>query len=380
VAGIVTPIDRAVIPMVRPEVEGVDELAATLAAILRSGRLTNGGPFLAEFEAALARSLGADDAVAVTNGAIAIDLAIEAAGVPRGRAILPAFTFIATLNAAVHAGFEPVFCDIDRETWTLDPDHLARLLAQHGATLILPVNAFGVPPALDEIAALAGPAGAAVIYDCAHGMGTAAGPDAAALTRARTLSFHATKVLVAAEAGAVLSADREVLARARRLRNHGLAQPTVVAHAGFNAKLDELRAAVGLASLRRLPEVLARRRSYFDRLRAALSRHPGVYRVQRIPDGVRPNGQNLGAWLPGREIDAAIAAFARHGVEARRYFYPPLHTIPQIPGLAARPELPRTEALCASQICLPLHGRMDEQTLQQIEAAIDAVASELAPA
>jgi dTDP-4-amino-4,6-dideoxygalactose transaminase len=374
----VTPQDRALIPMVRPEVEGVEELAATLAGILRSGRLTNGGPVLAEFEAALARSLGADDAVAVTNGAIAIDLAIEAAGVPRGRAILPAFTFIATLNAAVHAGFEPVFCDIDRETWTLDPEHLGRLLAQHGATLLLPVNVFGVPPALHEIAALARTAGAAVIYDCAHGMGTAApGTDAAALTRARTLSFHATKVLVAAEAGAVLSTDREVLARARRLRNHGLAQPGVVAHAGFNAKLDELRAAVGLASLRRLPEVLARRRAYFERLRAALSRHPGVYRVQRIPDGVRPNGQNLGVWLPDRNIEAAIAAFARHGVEARRYFYPPLHTIP---GLSGASGLPRTERLCASQVCLPLHARMDEETLQRIEAAIDAVAGELAPA
>jgi len=374
----VTQNERAVIPMVRPEVEGVDELAGTLAGILRSGRLTNGGPFLAEFEAALASSLGAEDAVALTNGAIAIDLAIEAAGVPRGRAILPAFTFIATLNAAVHAGFEPVFCDIDPQTWTLDPEHLGRLLAQRGATLILPVNVFGVPPALDEIAALARTAGAAVIYDCAHGMGTAApGTDAAALTRARTFSFHATKVLVAAEAGAVLSADREVLARARLLRNHGLAQPTVVAHWGFNAKLDELRAAVGLASLRRLPEVLGRRRTYFERLRAALSRHPGVYRVQRIPDGVCPNGQNLGVWLPDRNLEAAIAAFAQRGVEARRYFYPPLHTIPQLAGSC---ELARTERLCRSQICLPLHGRMDEGTLQRIETAIDEVAGELVPA
>jgi len=371
----VTHDANPVIPMVRPEVDGVDELAATLAGILRSGRLTNGGPFLAEFEASLAKCLGADDAVAVTNGAIAIDLAIEAAGVPRGRAILPAFTFIATLNAALRTGFEPIFCDVDRETWTLDPEHLQRLLAQHGATLILPVNVFGVPPALGEIAALARGAGATVIYDCAHGMGSEPqGAEVAAAVRARTLSFHATKVLVAAEAGAVLSADPEILARARQLRNHGLAQPTVVAQFGFNAKLDELRAAVGLASLRRLPEVLARRRGYFERLRAALARHPAIYRVQRIPDGVRPNGQNLGVWLPERNIETAIAAFARHGVEARRYFYPPLHTLPRFAGQAA---LPRTERLCASQLCLPLHGRMDEATLQRLEAAIHAVAGEL---
>ncbi|WP_438014160.1 aminotransferase class I/II-fold pyridoxal phosphate-dependent enzyme [Sorangium sp. So ce315] len=367
---------RPFIPMVLPQVEDPDAIAAQLAGVLRSGRLTNGGPFTEGFEEAIAAFLGVEEAVVVSNGAVAISLAIEAAAVPRGKAILPAFTFIATLNAAVHAGFEPVFCDIDPETWTMDPEHLRRLLASHGATLVLPVNVFGVPPDLAAIARQARAAGAAVIYDDAHGMGTeAASREADALLTATTYSLHATKVLVAAEGGVVVAPDRAVSAAMRRLRNHGLAQPLTASVPGMNAKIDELRAALALASLRRLPEALARRRTYLERLRGALARHPHVYCAQRIPPGVRPNGQNLGVRLVDAPIEDAIAAFARRGVEARRYFYPPLHELSCLPPAGVA--LPHTDRLCAGQVCLPLHGRMSEETLERLEAAIHGVAEEL---
>ncbi|WP_437276364.1 aminotransferase class I/II-fold pyridoxal phosphate-dependent enzyme [Sorangium sp. So ce375] len=366
---------RPLIPMVLPQVDDPDAIAAQIADVLRTGRLSNGGPLAEGFERAIAAFLGVEEAVAVSNGAVAISLAIEAAAVRRGKAILPAFTFIATLNAAVHAGFAPVFCDIDPETWTMDPEHLRRLLAEHDATLVLPVNVFGVPPDLGAIARQARAAGAAVIYDDAHGMGTeTASREAEALLTATTYSLHATKVLVAAEGGVVVSPDREVSAAMRRLRNHGLAQPLSASVPGMNAKLDELRAALALASLRRLPEALARRRTYLDRLRAALSRHPQVYRTQHIPQGVNPNGQNLGVALIDAPIDEVIAAFARRGVEARRYFYPPLHELSCFPASVA---LPSTDRLCAGQVCLPLHGRMSEETLERIEAAIHGVAEEV---
>ncbi|WP_437311908.1 DegT/DnrJ/EryC1/StrS family aminotransferase [Sorangium sp. So ce388] len=366
---------RPFIPMVLPQVDEPDAIAAQLADILRSGRLTNGGPYSEGFEREIATFLGVDDAVVVSNGAIAISLAIEAAAVRRGKAILPAFTFIATLNAAVHAGFEPVFCDIDPETWTMDPEHLRRLLAKHGATLVLPVNVFGVPPDLASIARQARAAGAAVIHDNAHGMGTeTASREAEPLLTATTYSLHATKVLVGAEGGVVVAPDRDVSAAMRRLRNHGLAQPLKASVPGMNAKIDELRAALALASLRRLPEALARRRTYLDRLRAALARHPQVYRAQRIPPGVSPNGQNLGVRLVDVPIEDAVAAFARRGIEARRYFYPPLH---ELTCLEAGVALPHTDRLCAGQFCLPLHGRMSEETLERLEDAIHGVAEEL---
>ncbi|WP_437581456.1 DegT/DnrJ/EryC1/StrS family aminotransferase [Sorangium sp. So ce887] len=366
---------RPLIPMVLPQVDEPDAIAAQLAEVLRSGRLSNGGPYAEGFERAIATFLGVEEAVVVSNGAVAISLAIEAAAVRRGKAILPAFTFIATLNAAVHAGFEPIFCDIDPETWTLDPEHLRGLLAKHDVTLVLPVNVFGVPPDLAGIARQARAAGAAVIYDNAHGMGTeTASREAEALLTATTYSLHATKILVAAEGGVVVSPDREVSAAMRRLRNHGLTQPLRASVPGMNAKIDELRAALALASLRRLPEALARRRAYLERLRAALSGHPQVYRTQRIPPGVILNGQNLGVRLVDVPIDDAVAAFARRGVEARRYFYPPLHELTCAPAGDA---LPNTDRLCAGQVCLPLHSHMSEETLERIEAAIHGVAEEL---
>ncbi len=366
---------RPLIPMVLPQVDDPDAIAAQLAEVLRSGRLSNGGPFAEDFERAIATFLGVEEAVVVSNGAVAISLAIEAAAVRRGKAILPAFTFIATLNAAVHAGFEPVFCDIDPETWTLDSEHLRGLLAKHDVTLVLPVNVFGVPPDLAGVARQARAAGAAVIYDNAHGMGTeTASREAEALLTATTYSLHATKILVAAEGGVVVSPDREVSAAMRRLRNHGLTQPLRASVPGMNAKLDELRAALALASLRRLPEALVRRRTYLERLRAALSGHPQVYRTQRIPPGVVLNGQNLGVRLVDVPIDDAVAAFARRGVEARRYFYPPLHELTCAPAGDA---LPNTDRLCAGQVCLPLHSHMSEETLERIEAAVHGVAEEL---
>ena len=141
---------------------------------------------------------------------------------------------------------------------------------------------------------------------------------------------------------------------------------------GFNAKLSDLHAAVGLRSLRGLDAALARRRAYAERLRAAIGDAPGAgLRGQRVPDGVRTNFQNLGMRCADGQLAAVQAALDADGVETRRYFWPPMHDLPDHRG---RFSLPVTDAVAAAMLCLPLHSRMTPDALARIEAALRRLA------
>lgn len=354
------------LPAIRPRVEPDAELMQAIGAILRSGRLSNDGPVVRRFEAAAAAFLGVPEAVAVSSGGDALLLALHALA-PGGRVVLPSFTYVATVAAVVHCGLEPVYADIDPATWTLDPAHVAALLeADPGIGAVLPVTVYGVPPDLDAIVALADRRGVPVLLDDAHGFGTRA---PLATPRLRTYSLHATKVLCAVEGGLV-TGDPDRLGSIRRLRGHGVdpADP-LAALPGYNSRLDEIRAAIGLHELSRLEETLALRRAHAERLRAAAV--AAGFTVQRVPEGVASNFQNLALLAPGRR-EAVQAAFAAAGVEARRYFHPALHRLPAIAAQVPREGLPVTDAIADAVLILPLHHRMPEADVALVEAAIAA--------
>lgn len=358
------------VPWVRPILDPDATLLTDLEVALSTGRVTNGGPLLHELERRLAAYLGVEDCVAVSSGSAALLLANRVLGLERGAAVLPSFTFIATLNAVVQSGLTPVFCDIDPDTWTLDPAHLARLLdADRSIRLVMPVTVFGVLPDLPAIERAMRGSGAALVLDNAHGLGSERGgvrcpPEPVV----QTFSLHATKVLPAVEGGAVVATDPHLLAEVRRLRNHGLAADLLQSTLGFNAKLSDLHAAVGLRSLRGLGDALARRRDYAERLRDVVHRDCGAHlRAQRVPDGMRSNFQNLGVRCGDGELAAVQAALDGQGVETRRYFWPPMHALPDYRG---RFDLPVTDAVAAAMLCLPLHSRMEPATLARIEAAL----------
>ncbi len=366
------------VPVVRVQVEPDAALLERIAAVLRSGRLSNDGPVVRELEAATAEFLGAGEVLAVSNGTAALEVALAAA-VPRpGAAVLPAYTFAATVNATVACGLEPIFCDIDAATFTLDPAALATILAQRrDVRAVLPVNVFGVPPDLAAIGALAERAGAVVVLDNAHGLGTEVdGRRLAPEPRVQTFSLHATKVMPAGEGGLIATTDARLAALLRQRRSHGLAAEVLESTPGTNAKMSELTAALALHSLRALPERLARRRAYATRLHAALAATGGVFAPQRCPAGVRSNHQDLGVRcrVGAGGLAEVAALFRAQGVETRRYFWPPLHRLPAWRG---RFDLPVTDAVADSLLCLPLHSRMDEPTLQMVEAAIRVVGERL---
>ncbi len=371
---------REPVSLIRPRIEPDARLVGAMINLLHSGQVTNNGPELRALESELGEWLHVEEPVVVSSGSAAMSLAAAALG-RSGKAVLPSFTYIATLNAVVHAGLEPVFCDIEPDTFTMAPGHLAELFERHDDIgLVLPVNVYGVHPDLDAIGQLCRAGGADVLYDNAHGMGAElAGSRSPAGAQVSIVSLHGTKICPAVEGGAVISDDADLLAEMRRLRTHGLAADMLKSTPGFNLKMSELHAAVGRHSLSELAGAVGRRRDYGARLRGWLSdRCEGAWQVQRVPDDQRSNFQFLGAlWKRAdrHPVPAVIDAMARHGVQGRRFFWPPLHRLAIHDG---RFELPSTDKVIEELICLPVHNRMDMDTLSRVATAVHSVALELA--
>ncbi|MDR5729775.1 MAG: DegT/DnrJ/EryC1/StrS family aminotransferase [Terriglobia bacterium] len=347
-----------------------------LAGLLASGQVTNNGIHVQDFERKLAHYLGVKETVAVSTGSDALLLALKALALARGKAILPAYTYIATLNAVVHAGLDPVFCDIDSRTFTMDPAHLAQIIDNHkDVRCVIPVNVFGVPADLPAIRKLCDGAKATLFYDNAHGFGTEVNDRKIAREAdAQVFSFHATKTLPAVEGGLVVSDNPRVLSAVKQLRNHGLAPNINETIPGFNAKMDEIRAVIGIQSLEDFPATVERRRYYGHRLLASFNRFPDVFTVQVIPEQVKTNFQNLGvrcSYAARIGLPRIMELFRSMGVGVRSYFDPPLY---KFKGFDTGPALPVTESVWQTLISFPIHSRMTEAALVQIEQSIAQVA------
>ena len=384
-APVPTTTAASVVPMVRPDFAPDGVLLRSFHQSLATGQATNGGPHLRGFEEELAEYLNVPDVVVLGNGADALTLGLTVLG-RKGKAVLPSYTFMATLNSIESAGLEPVFCDIDPDTFTLSPSALAEILdREDDVAYVVPVNVFGVTPDLAAIAELCRQAGAEIVYDNCHGFGTEThGRRVPSEARLQMFSFHATKVLPAIEGGALVGADLELLDAVRKMRNHGinshnLAQSTW----GMNAKMDELRAATGRHVLRRFPQQLEQRREYAAQLRGFFADHcNGALIPQTVPQGVVSNFQNLGIRLPIAErvgLDPVITALRDHGVECRSYFNFALHHLERIQRYApARYPLPVTESVWKSLLCFPIHSHMTAPDLDRIQLAARSMSETLA--
>lgn len=373
------PSDGTHIPCISPRILPDRQLRREWAELLSAAQLTNHGPHALALEAELGQWLDSPVAL-VSSGSAALELgllALDLTHPTRRKALLPACTYLATLNAVQRVGLDPVFVDIDPATWTVSPAAVETALAAHrDVAVVLAVNVYGVPPALGRIREVAAAAGVPLLYDNAHGLGTTiAARRQPADADVTTWSMHATKLLPAAEGGFVTAAEPATVARVRQMRNHGLAADPVQAVVGTNAKLSEVHAVLARSGLRQLPRILSQRRANYAWLeRALLAAADGRVTLQAsTPDGVS-NAQNLtvlvvdddGAPAPTLAL-RWIAALAAEGVEARRYFWPPLHTLARTAAWAA--PLPITEAIMPALVCLPLHTHMPAPTLRRLQRA-----------
>ncbi|GAA2790672.1 DegT/DnrJ/EryC1/StrS family aminotransferase [Kitasatospora sp. CM 4170] len=359
-----------------------EEEAAAAAEAVRSGWVAQ-GPRVAAFERAFAEHLGVPHAVAVSSCTTALHLALIGAGVgPGDEVVVPSLSFVATANAVTYVGAVPVFADVDPVTGNLTAATVEPLLTARTKAVVA-VDQGGVPVDLDGVRALVEPRGATVVEDAACGAGSVyRGRPAGATAEIAAYSFHPRKVLTTGEGGMVTCRDGELAARLRRLREHGMSVSAADRHAaaggagvletydeiGFNYRMTDIQAAVGLVQLGKLPAMVARRRELAARYRELLA-GTGA-RLVADPEHGTTNYQSCWLLLPDGAPDrgAVLAALAEAGVSARRGIMA-AHLEAPYKGTARVP-LPATELLTHRSLILPLYHALTEEQQDRVAGAL----------
>jgi perosamine synthetase len=305
--------DRPPIPWSKPGV-GAEELAE-ITAVFDTGWLTMGAR-VRQFEEVMARRLGVKHAIAVTNGTIAIDLALMAVGIqPGDEVIVPSFTYFATASAVNRMGAVPVFVDVEEETLGLDPDKLAAAATSRTKAIIF-IDYGGMAAQVDALKAEAARFGLILVQDAAQSLGTVyKGAPMGAQTDISTMSFHMAKVMACVEGGMIFTHRDDWAAELRILRNQGESGKYLHSHLGPNARMTDITAAIGLVQERKLDRYLEGR----ARVSALYDRHfAGANTVGCLPPpqpGSRHSGFVYGIRV--RNQAEVIAALKADGVETR---------------------------------------------------------------
>jgi dTDP-4-amino-4,6-dideoxygalactose transaminase len=364
-----------------------DELEDAVLEAVRSGWWSM-GPRVAAFESAFATFCGASWAFAVANGTAALHLSLLAVGCRPGVEVLvPSLNFVAAANSIVHTGATPVFCDIEGSSrLNVDPNDIEAAVGPATRAIVV-MHYGGHPCRMDAILAVAKRHGLAVIEDAAHAPGATLGDRmCGTFGDVGCFSFFSNKNLPVGEGGMIVTNDEALAKRIQRLRSHGMTTLTwdrsrghadsydVVAH-GFNYRLDEIRAAVGLVQLRRLEERNVARAQIVARYRGALDGLGGI-EMPFPPAAESKPAHHLAAILlpPRRSRGEVRAALAERGIQTSVH-YPPTHRFSSFREHGARRALPRTDAVADRLLTLPLYSHMNEAAVSAVTAAVGEAVS-----
>ena len=349
-----------------PDLSGNEKLYVN--ECLDSTWISSVGHFITDFERAFAELCGARHAIATNNGTTALHLALAALGVgPGDEVIVPVLTYIATANAVRYCGAEPVFVDVEADTMNMDP-RLFEAAITDRTRAVIPVDLYGHPADMTAISEIALRHGVVVLEDAAEAHGAELdGRRVGSFGRATAFSFFGNKILTTGEGGAVTTDDDALAARLRLLRGQGMDPDRRYwfTDVGFNYRMTNIAAAIGLAQLERFEESLSRRDSIARQYDELLADVPGVMLPQARPGTRRVN------WLytvtvdlgTSAERDALIAQLAEDGIETRPVFHP-LHHLP--PYLMPDASFPVADALGASGISLPTHLGLTEADVASV--------------
>ena len=358
----------------RPNLGDREKLLRRITQILESKWLTNGGPFVQEFEKRVADLTGVRHCIAMCNGTVALEITIRTLDLT-GEVIVPSFTFVATAHALQWQQITPVFCDIDPRTHNLDGAKLERLITPR-TTGILAVHLWGRPCAIDQLQALADRHGLALFFDAAHAFGCKfKGRSIGGFGKAEIFSFHATKYVNSGEGGAVVTDDDDLAARIRLMTNFGFSGYDKVISLGTNGKMSELSAALGLTNLESIDEFIIANRANFELYREELAKIPGLSLI-RYDENENPNYQYVVVEVDAAETgvtrDQLVAVLHAENVLARKYFYPGIHRMEPYCSLFPNGgrHLPETEAIAERVLVLPTGSAVTSADIVKICAII----------
>jgi len=360
-----------VIPIARPQM-GPEEQQA-VAEALASGALAQ-GPRVRELEQRFAELVGVPHAVATSSGTTALYLALLAAGIGDGDEVITVpFTFIASASSIVHVGARPVFVDISADDFCIDPQLVAAAITPR-TRAIMPVSLYGQPADLPTLASIAEDHGLLLVEDAAQSHAASVDGRRSGSWGVGCFSFYPTKNMTTGEGGMVTTADDALGERARLLREHGMKVRYHHDLLGYNFRMTDVHAAIGLAQLAKLPANTARRQ-------AIAARYDAELRGVIIPR-VRPGATHVYHQYTIRvaQRDAFADALRERGVGTGIYYPIPVHR--QKPFVAmgyGEQEFPVTERLTAEVLSIPVHPSLSNDEVATVIAAVNAVAIELGP-
>ena len=356
------------IPMARPVI-GDEEIAAVVA-VLRSGHLVQ-GRVVAEFEAEFARYIGTQHAIAVSSGTAALHLALLAHGIgPGDEVITTPFSFIATANAVLYTGARPVFTDICPDTFNLDPARIAERITPR-TRAILPVHLYGHPADMAAIEKIAARHGLALIEDAAQAHGAAIEGRKVGTFGTGCFSLYATKNITTGEGGIITTNDSALAERLRMLRDHGQRARYEHEILGYNLRLTDLQAALGLAQLHRIEELTRQRIANAAYLSRRLA---GIVATPTIHPGCRHVYHQYTVRIPtGR--DALARALGAAGIATGIHYPLPIHHQKLYRELGYRDSLPIAEQASREVLSLPVHPALTTEELDQIADTLGRLVS-----
>ena len=352
----------------RSSLPEMDEYMNEIKEIWDTHWMTNMGPKHEQFKAKLREYMRVENVELFTNGHMAIELTLQAMNL-RGEVITTPFTFASTMHAIVRNGLEPVFCDIDPVTFTMDTGKLESLITERTCA-ILPVHVYGNVCNIEEIDVIARKYGLKVIYDACHTFGeTYKGTGVGCFGDASCFSFHATKVFNTIEGGAVSFHDKRLGDALYDLKNFGIHGPEEVSAVGANAKMNEFCAAMGLCNLRHLQDEISKRKAVSEHYRSHLA---GVEGLQL--NVVQPEVTSNYAYFPvvfneqlfGSDRDHVYDALAEHDIHARKYFYPLTSTYSAFHGKYNALETPVALQVSKRVLTLPMYADLALEDVDRI--------------
>jgi perosamine synthetase len=361
------------ITLSKPDLGGREE--ELVLEVVRSGRLSL-GPMLERFEREFAEWLGVEDAIATSSGTTALHLGVRSVGWGHGdRVVLSPFTFVASANALLYEGVEPVFADVDPVTLNLTPEG-ATAVVDGTITGVLPIDIFGFPCDMEGFERLAGQAGLGLLEDGAQALGTIdrQGRKVGSRGTPTAFAFYANKQMTTGEGGMLIPRDREEGERIRSERNQGRsADMSSLDHSGlgFNYRMSDVAAAIGVAQVERLDQLLAARERVATLYSALLEGD------ERLTLPVFGSGSEVRSWFvyvvrlaEGIDRDGVIERLAGLGIPSKAYL-PCVHTFPQFAEFGyAEGDFPVAEAASRQALALPFHGSLDEAQVETVVASL----------
>jgi dTDP-4-amino-4,6-dideoxygalactose transaminase len=360
-----TPLFESPVCVGKPNLPDPERFLSLARASLERNWLTNDGPNVRHFEGMLAAQLDTKHVVAVANATLGLELTFRALGL-KGTVLMPSFTFVASAHAALSAGLNVRFVDIDPQTHNLDPEAVASAVTPD-VCAILGVHVWGRPCVVERLEWIALQNNLKLVFDAAHAFGcSVGGVPLGNFGNAEVFSFHATKFINSVEGGAIATNDDELADRLRQMRNFGFVGLDDVRGFGTNAKMSEIHAAMGLANLTHCAELVAHNEGVFELYRQGLE--GTTFALAEMNSRCTPNYQYVPVEVSEDSSlcrNVVIDVLRSEGIQARRYFFPGCHQMEPYRSLGAW-TLPSTERLCERVLCLPSGLQVDAEQVEAI--------------